>query len=69
MRPEDARTIEAVRAVVMVAGSNFPAETNVEIRALGANTACITIPSYRLAMLLILAESAALVTIKEAEKP
>ena len=46
------KAIETISAITAIAGSNFPAATEVRITALGANTASVTLPSYVLKHLL-----------------
>ena len=40
------RTMKAIEALLAVAESNFPSETDIRIEAIGKNTASIRMPAY-----------------------
>lgn len=42
------RQIEAIKAVLMIASSNFPDNTDVELRVEGKNIASISVPYFLL---------------------
>ena len=48
MDDADRKVLEAVKAVIGVADSNFPSNCDVRIDAVGKNSASVTVPAFRL---------------------
>lgn len=48
MSEQDTKTLKAILAVLTVAESNFPSDTDIRIEAIGKNTASIKIPVHLL---------------------
>jgi hypothetical protein len=60
---EAEKAIDTIKGILAVASSNFPAETNIRVEAIGANHASATIPYYVLWEIIIKA------ALKAEEKP
>lgn len=46
LSPDELKAVEAIKGVLAVASSNFPAETTIKISAEGNNHASIKLPDY-----------------------
>lgn len=52
MSQEDQRALKAIKGVIAVAYSNFPADTMITVSAPGKNSATVALPAYLLDALL-----------------